>query len=58
MCISVGAADGLLPGGLARGGEPEMRRADSFAFLGCLLGRRDFELFLAGDLRVERIVFL
>jgi len=58
MCISVGTADGLLPGLLVSGGEPEIRRAGFFAFLGCLLGRRDFDLLLAGDLRVERIVFL
>ena len=58
MCISVGTADGLLPGLLVSGGEPEIRRAGFFAFLGCLLGRRDFDLLLAGVLRVERIVFL
>jgi hypothetical protein len=43
-------ADGLLAAGLAR--------ADLSAFLGCLPGRRDFTLLVAGDLRIERIVSL
>jgi hypothetical protein len=43
MCVPI-AADGLLIGELAGGGELETRRAGFFAFPSCLLLWRDFEL--------------